>query len=215
MGARSTCRPGRCFFRRSTLLLTVIIRLAAAAPVSGPAATTSRNDSMFDAAAAMAADHVEHASNASGLGNHLAANASDNAIFNTTGKVVRHKRTHHGHHLHHHHWSTGQTHGAGDLGPAQQFDNVLFRTMGVLDANTCLSKFVCEIVARRGASSFIGTTIGSLFAGFAHAPPSSPAHGLWRAAAIGKHGWLPVCTNAFPHCSSRFSTALSILNLIG
>ncbi|KAL3210096.1 hypothetical protein MRX96_052278 [Rhipicephalus microplus] len=110
---------------------------------------------------------------------------------------------------------TGHHHGAAEPGPAQQFDNVLFRTVGALDANTCLSRFVCEIVARRGAQSFIGTTIGSLFKGFAHAPPTTPAHALFRAAAIGKHGWLPVCSNAYPQCTSHLSTALSVLNLFG
>lgn len=92
---------------------------------------------------------------------------------------------------------------------------MLFRAVGFLDANTCVSKFVCEIVARRGAHSFIGTSVGDIFQGLSRAPHGSPAHSLWRAAAISKHGWLSVCSSAYPDCSSGFSTFLSIANVLG
>ncbi|KAH6932264.1 hypothetical protein HPB50_004137 [Hyalomma asiaticum] len=217
-------------FHCSTFLLTVLLRVVAAASIEGTAAKVGRVSPAFLNPAAEMADENRAFLNDTGRpGNygadgshHLraafvdqylpAGNASENAILNSTGNMLlRRKRTHHHHHvLHHHHSATGAA--GGDM--AHQFDNVLFRAVGLIDSNTCLSKFVCEVVARRGAHSFIGTTIGSFFKGLAHAPPSSPAHALWRAVAIGKHGWLPVCHNAFPHCSSKFSTVLSILNVI-
>ncbi|XP_050049933.2 uncharacterized protein [Dermacentor andersoni] len=221
--ARQSAMPC-CLFRAATLIVIAFLHLGAAASVARPAAKGNGSTPIFDAATD-ADNHVFARDTKRTAGNgadgredfvnqeRLASYTSAIASYNSTGALLRRKRTHH-HHHHHHHIHAGH-HDQGDVGLPQRFDNALYRAVGFLDSNTCVSRLVCEVVARRGARSFIGTTVGSIFAGLSHAPPSSPAHALWRAAAIGKHGWLPVCSSAFPQCSSPLSTIFSILNVIG
>ncbi|KAH7960364.1 hypothetical protein HPB49_018967 [Dermacentor silvarum] len=210
-----------CLLRAAMLILIAYLHLGAAASVAGPATNTNGTSPVFNAATD--ADNHAFVRNAQrpvqvradGRGEfadqeRLIGNASAVASSNSTGALVRRRRTHH----HHHHIHAGHYNQGGASLP-QSFDNALYKAVGLLDSNTCVSKFVCEVVARRGAQSFIGTTIGSIFKGLAHAPPSSAAHALWRAAAIGKHGWLPVCSSAYPQCSSSISTIFSVLNIIG
>ncbi|XP_077532193.1 uncharacterized protein LOC144144557 [Haemaphysalis longicornis] len=211
-----------------------------ATSTSARASTLGSNNPVFNSSSPTAADNREFARNATPAGNVRRQDAAplslrpfaENAVDGAAASVVvasqrggsdvrqpsrlararRHFHHHHGHHFHHHGGSLG---GGVDASLGGQFDNAIFRTLGLLDSNTCVSKFVCEVVARRGAHSFIGTTLGDIFKGLSRAPAGSPAHSVWRAAAIGKHGWLPVCSSAFPDCASKFSTFLSILNVLG
>ncbi|CAN8015262.1 unnamed protein product [Ixodes persulcatus] len=170
---------------------------------------------VFNSSSPVPADNRTFARNATSPGSDstIAATAPD--VFEADNNRFLHRlRRHHHHHGHHHYHYYDQENSDDGL-----FTHPVFRILEGLDSSFCVSKLVCEVVARRGIHGFIGTLIGDLFMAMKGSPSDSVAHRFWRAAAIGKHGWLPVCTSAFPECSTGLShllpSLLPIARLLG
>ncbi|CAN7984915.1 unnamed protein product, partial [Ixodes hexagonus] len=177
---------------------TPAIGLAPSAPVNP----------VFNSSSAVPTDNRTFARNATAgsLSDDFTEDAALASAMNVFEADKNHRhflrlRRHHHHHHHHHGHYYGDTESEDPSGGGL-ITGPVFRILGSLDSSLCVSKLVCEVVARRGIHGFIGTLIGDLFMSMKESPTDTVAHRLWRAAAIGKHGWLPVCTSAFPECST-------------